>query len=191
MLILHLLFFLLFPGQFFVLFVVSNCWHSPIDTDATSGSIPALGQVFCWPRSGNTVWGCSLCLVATSQYSIIAIITSKCLKEDCPLTKLLALEGLMSLVTLALILATTLAIDNSRPWPIFPEVGTTIFMCVTNMMLNFGWLSFTSLMGAAQAAMAACFSMPISLLLDALMLHSLATSAEAGWRAGSSVCMFL
>eukprot|EP00435_Cladocopium_sp_Y103_P049154 s500_g14.t1 len=126
--------------------------------------------------AGNTIWGCTLCLVATSQYSIIAIITSKCLKEDCPLTMLLALEGVMSLLVLVLLLATTEI--TGALWPVFPGANATIFMCVTNMMLNFGWLSFSALMGAAQAAMAACLSMPLSLVLDALMLHSLASPPE-------------
>eukprot|EP00913_Durusdinium_trenchii_P017298 g16267.t1 len=57
-------------------------------------------------------------------------------------------------------------------------LGTTMFMAVANMMLNFGWLSFTVLMGAAQAALAACLSMPISLLLDELLLHSWANPLE-------------
>lgn len=129
--------------------------------------------------AGNTIWGCTLCLVATSQYSIIAIITSKCLKEDCSLMMLLALEGVMSLLVLALLLATTEIADATGTlWPVFPGANATVFMCVTNMMLNFGWLSFSSLIGAAQAAMAACLSMPLSLVLDSLMLHSLASPAE-------------
>lgn len=85
----------------------------------------------------------------------------------------------MSLLVLALLLASTEISGVSTLWPVFPGVNATIFMCVTNMMLNFGWLSFSSLMGAAQAAMAACLSMPLSLVLDSLMLHSLASPAEA------------
>lgn len=127
--------------------------------------------------AGNTIAGCMLCLAATTQYSLIAIITSKCLKEQCPLTMLLALEGLMSLVALAVLLAITY--ERGSLWPVFPSGNATVFMCVANMMLNFGWFSFSSLMGAAQAAMAACLSMPLSLLLDAVMLHSFASSTEA------------
>lgn len=93
---------------------------------------------------------------------------------------LLALEGVMSLLVLALLLATTEIADATGTlWPVFPGANATVFMCVTNMMLNFGWLSFSSLIGAAQAAMAACLSMPLSLVLDSLMLHSLASPAEA------------
>jgi len=135
--------------------------------------------------AGNTIAGCMLCLVATTQYSLIAIITSKCLKEQCPLTMLLALEGLMSLVALVVLLAITY--ERGSLWPVFPSGNATIFMCVSNMMLNFGWLSFSSLMGAAQAAMAACLSMPLSLLLDAVMLHSLASSTEV---VGSLMAIF-
>ena len=83
----------------------------------------------------------------------------------------------MSLVALVVLLAITY--ETGSLWPVFPSGNATIFMCVSNMMLNFGWLSFSSLMGAAQAAMAACLSMPLSLLLDAVMLHSLASSTEA------------
>lgn len=126
--------------------------------------------------TGNTLWGCGLCLSATAQYSCIAIITARCLHLDCPLTSLLALEGVMTLAASTLIFATSSYLDS--PWPIFPTATATLFISASNMMLNFGWLSFTSLVGAAQAAMAACLSMPLSLALDVIVLHSIASSAE-------------
>ena len=122
------------------------------------------------------MWGCALCLFATVQYSLCAIMTAELLM-DCPLTTLLALEGVMSLFTLLGVLAMTTLLGS--PWPVCPSWSATMFMAVANMMLNFGWLSFTVLMGAAQAALAACLSMPISLLLDELLLHSWANPLEA------------
>ena len=54
-------------------------------------------------------------------------------------------------------------------------------------MLNLGWLSVAAFLGAPQAAMAACLSMPISLLLDAWTLHTTASTVGAlggGWGGG-------
>ena len=45
-------------------------------------------------------------------------------------------------------------------------------------MLNLGWLSVAALLGAPMAAMAACLSLPLSLLLDAVLLHASATMAR-------------
>ncbi|CAK9085927.1 unnamed protein product [Durusdinium trenchii] len=153
-------------------------WKPP-KSSAVLGSFLTLLGAFLAVRSGmagNTMWGCALCLFATVQYSLCAIMTAELLM-DCPLTTLLALEGVMSLFTLLGVLAMTTLLGS--PWPVFPSWSATMFMAVANMMLNFGWLSFTVLMGAAQAALAACLSMPISLLLDELLLHSWANPLEA------------
>ena len=69
--------------------------------------------------------------------------------------------------------------------PLFGFLG---LMFRGQLMLNLGWLSVAAFLGAPQAAMAACLSMPLSLLLDATMLHSSATTALAGGAGRAARC---
>lgn len=126
--------------------------------------------------SGNSFSGCALCLAATTLYSLVAIVISSL---DCKVTELLALEGLYSFALLVL----ALALD---PWGEGNFFDTNlsgaksfIFLCMNDLMLNLGWFWCSKLMGASQTAMLACLSIPLSLLLDAILLGSIPSISEA------------
>ena len=135
--------------------------------------------IFPWLGSGNSLSGCALCLTATTLYSLVAIIVSSL---DCEVTELLALEGLYSLAVLtALIFSTALGASGvAFGFTNLSDLsGSAGFLSMNDLMLNLGWLSCSKLMGASQTAMFACLSIPLSLLLDAMLLGAVPSTPEA------------
>lgn len=127
---------------------------------------------------GNSLSGCALCLTATTLYSLVAIIVSSL---DCEVTELLALEGLYSLAVLtALIFSTALGASGvAFGFTNLSDLsGSAGFLSMNDLMLNLGWLSCSKLMGASQTAMVACLSIPLSLLLDAMLLGAVPSTPE-------------
>eukprot|EP00435_Cladocopium_sp_Y103_P053731 s193_g17.t1 len=134
---------------------------------------------------GNSLSGCVLCLTATTLYSLVAIIVSSL---DCEVTQLLALEGLYSLAVLtALQIFSTALPGASGSAFVFTNLsGSAGFLSMNDLMLNLGWLSCSKLMGASQTAMVACLSIPLSLLLDAMLLGAVPSTPEV---TGSSLAI--
>ncbi|CAJ1384819.1 unnamed protein product, partial [Effrenium voratum] len=145
----------------------------PSGAATLGGCITLLGTIVALQSSGgrNTWWGCLLCFSATTLFSAIAIFTSRLMDPKCRVVTLMAMEGVLSLVALGVWRALSAATA-------YPSAETSLFLGLSQLMLNLGWLSVAASLGAPQAAMAACLSMPLSLLLDATMLHSSATTVQ-------------
>jgi len=146
---------------------------------ATLGGCITLGGTILALQSTdgeNTWWGCLLCFTATTLFSGLAIFTSRFLDlEKCQLVPLMAIEGVLSLG--ACIVFAALSALEVVSLPMAPSKAS-VFMGMSALMLNLGWLSVAALLGAPMAAMAACLSLPLSLLLDAVLLHASATMVQ-------------
>eukprot|EP00438_Fugacium_kawagutii_P007835 Skav212614 [mRNA] locus=scaffold2176:292116:296336:- [translate_table: standard] len=145
------------------------------------GGITLLGA-WLTTDTGNSFSGCALCLAATTLYSLVAIVISSL---DCKVTELLALEGIYSLLVIAALglleswNGGTLSEGNFDTKLSGESAKSFIFLCMNDLMLNLGWLWCSKLMGASQTAMLACLSIPLSLLLDAILLGSIPSIPEA------------
>mmetsp|Transcript_21402 Transcript_21402/g.49820 ORF Transcript_21402/g.49820 Transcript_21402/m.49820 type:complete len:347 (+) Transcript_21402:46-1086(+) len=151
---------------------------APSSSALCGGSLAMAGTWLSVQTSpvGNTTWGCLYCFAATSMYTLVAVIVSRYLdRQKCRVTQFLAVQGLLSLALLAVLGLTAWAMGRL---PTLPGVGIVAFVGACDIFLNIGWLTAAEQIGAAQTAMAACFSIPLSMALDALLLQKFASLLE-------------
>lgn len=125
---------------------------------------------------GNSNLGCGLCLAATTGYAVNAIFAEK-VSNKYPATlsvlQLLALQGLTAGLMLisAVIGAAALAPKLLEDWySQIPSPPWLAFLAASGLCLNVGWLVSTRVAGASWTAMGACLSIPLSMVLDLILL---------------------
>jgi len=135
--------------------------------------------------AGNTALGCILCFAASMGYALyVVVIEHKVDPMRVPITDLIGMVGVLSLVALGTaVLARTAwehgylaaLLGSLPPWP------WIAFMGFNGLLLNMGWLTCTAIVGSFWAAMVACLSLPLSMLLDwALLDRPFSTQAVLG-----------
>jgi len=153
-------------------------WQRPSGVSLLAGAIGLLG-VSCSVSSsqvGNSNLGCALCLAATTGYAVNAIFAEKVTHKyaaTLSVTKLLGLQGLTACtwLTLAVIGAAVAAPKLLGNWyAALPSLQWLAFFCASGLTLNIGWLVSTAIAGATWTAMGACLSIPLSIILDLVLL---------------------
>jgi len=125
---------------------------------------------------GNTNVGCMLCLTASVGYGFNAVIVENIQKKHpdaFSIVQLLALEGFVALILLVFAAGGAAAFApehfalNFAELPPFPWLILLAFSC---LCLNVGWLWCAEIAGATWTALAACLSIPFSIVLDLFLL---------------------
>jgi drug/metabolite transporter (DMT)-like permease len=127
-------------------------------------------------REGNTVFGCFLCFTASTAYAVNSVLVEKLQsdeRESISVLHLLSLEGLVAAVLIAGFAggSACLSAGMFADWIAqFPPLPWFLFYVACCICLNVGWLWCTELAGASWTAMAACLSIPLSMILDLTFL---------------------
>jgi len=142
------------------------------------GAVMAVGS----GEEGNTWQGCGLCLAASLTFALYAVLAEYARDAKVlSVTFLLGLEGLVAVLLMVVVglISLLLAPAELQKWYRgLPALPWIVFMGFNSLMLNVGWISCTDIMGSFWAAMAACFTIPLSMSLDFVLFGTTPCSSS-------------
>eukprot|EP00928_Gymnodinium_smaydae_P061721 TRINITY_DN45744_c0_g1_i1.p1 TRINITY_DN45744_c0_g1~~TRINITY_DN45744_c0_g1_i1.p1 ORF type:complete len:430 (-),score=78.14 TRINITY_DN45744_c0_g1_i1:120-1409(-) len=152
-------------------------WQFPSSSVMLGGLLGLIGACLSVTatETGDTSLGCGLVFAASVGYGVHTLMVEKVMKNtQLSVVTVLGLEGVVALVALAAQAAyyVTLTPAEMKAWLMtFPEPWWLAVMMVSCLMLNIGWLWCSELVDASWTAMAACMTIPVSMVLDIWMLN--------------------
>lgn len=136
----------------------------------------------------STMFGCALCLSASIGYAVYIVLVEKYVDPNrFSYMSLLGVEGIYAAVVICVALVGGLTMWPAFCWPwlsTLPSAAWIVFLGLTSTMLNLGWFWSTQLAGAFHTAMLACMTIPLTLILDVVVLRQ---AASLGGLLGSSL----
>eukprot|EP00927_Polykrikos_kofoidii_P022638 TRINITY_DN21071_c0_g1_i1.p1 TRINITY_DN21071_c0_g1~~TRINITY_DN21071_c0_g1_i1.p1 ORF type:complete len:352 (+),score=25.69 TRINITY_DN21071_c0_g1_i1:70-1125(+) len=148
-----------------------------------------LGICFSVGSAGgkNSLWGCFLCFAGSVGYALNAVLVEKYLdSRRMPVTTLLAWEGMEAILVFVIGTAAVFVFSpeaGRAKFATLPSIDWMLFLGINSVVLQIGWLLCTKHAGAAWVAMLGCCSIPISFVLDTMLLgeqHGLVSIMGAG-----------
>jgi drug/metabolite transporter (DMT)-like permease len=118
-----------------------------------------------------------MCLAASIAYAVNGVVVETVRKKHpdmFSIIQLLSIEGFVAAIALlSYVVGTVLFTPEAFvSWhAAFPQAKWVVLLMSSGILLNIGWLWCAEIAGASWAAMAACLSIPISLVLDYLLLN--------------------
>jgi len=148
----------------------------PTSGALTGGIVGLLGAGLAVGASaaGDTLLGCGLCFSASFGYAVNTVLVEKVRDpREVSVLRLLGLEGLMAVVAICFtgLWVAVLRPEAATEWiSSLPPASWLVFLGSTSVLLNTGWLWCAELAGSFWTAMVACSTIPITVLLDLMLV---------------------